>query len=126
MRGTTVGAPSRAVSLGSGQADWASIWFAKLARFHRANQPEHWQFTEQHVIEFLRSRLKLGAPAWKRVKIVEGLIEYRNRVRQSQSPRLEPIRAKLQEIALREKYPDDGGTIEEIAGKVDPHDADSS
>jgi len=124
MRGTTFGSPTPAAGKRSGQGDWASIWFAKLAHFHRINQPEHWQFTEQHVIEFLRSKLKSGMPAWKRVKIVDGLIEYRNRVRQSQAPRLEPIRAKLQEIALREQYPDDGGTIEEIAGKVDPHDPD--
>ncbi len=124
MRSTTFGSPTRAASKSSGQEDWARIWFGKLAGFHRVNQPEHWQFTEQHVIEFLRSRLRTGMPAWKRVKIVEGLIEYRNRVRQSQTPRLEPIRAKLQDIALREQYQDDGETIEEIAGKIDPREPD--
>ena len=124
MRGTTFGSPIRAASKSSGKEDWARIWFDQLARFHRVYQPESWQFTQQHVIEFLRSRLKSGMPAWKRVRIVEGLIEYRNRVRRSQTPRLEPVRAKLQEIALREQYPDDGGTIEEIAAKVDPRDPD--
>lgn len=124
MRSTTFGSPTRTAGQGSGQEDWASIWFGKLARFHRIKQPEHWQFTEQHVIDFLRSRLKAGTPAWKRLRIVEGLIGYRNRERQSQTPRLEPIRAKLQEIALREKYQDDEETIEEVAGKVDPDDPD--
>ena len=51
MRGTTFGSLRRTVGEGSGQGNWARIWFAKLARFHRINQPEHWQFTEQHVIE---------------------------------------------------------------------------
>ncbi len=33
---------------------------------------------------------------------------------------MEPIRAKLQPCGLRERHPHDKGTIEELAGKVDP------
>lgn len=124
MHVATSGSPPWAASKGSGKADWAKIWFDQLARFHRVYQPEHWQFTEQDVIEFLRSRLKAGMPAWKRLRIVEGLIEYRDRVRQCQTPRMEPIRAKLQEIALREQHQDRGETIEEIAGKIDSREPD--
>lgn len=104
--------------------DWANIWFEKLARFHRVYQPQHWQFEEHHVIEFLRARLKAGVPAWKRLRIVEGLIGYRNRVRQSQTPRLEWIRAELQKIALREQHRDDDEPIEEVVGRIDPNDPD--
>ena len=65
---------------GSDRPDWARIWFDKLVRFHQVNDPIRWKFTEEDVIAFLRSKLKAGVPAWKRLKIVQGLIEYRNRV----------------------------------------------
>ncbi len=123
MPGTTSDSLRQGSSEETGER-WARIWFEKLARFHRVEHPECWQFTDQDVIEYLRSRLKSGTPAWKRLRIVEGLITYRNRVRRSQTPRLEPIRAKLQEIALQEKYRADPEPIEEIAGKIDPRDPD--
>ena len=64
-------------------------------------------------------------PAAKRLKIVEGLICYRNRVLKSKQPRLEHIRAKLQEIALAEKWNNDGGPeIEELVGKINPREPD--
>lgn len=104
--------------------DWGPIWFEKLAQFHRVQQPAIWDFDEQHVIDFLRARLRSGAPAWKRLRIVEGLISYRNRVRKSSTPRLEPIRQKLQEIAIRERFRDDAQAIEEVAGMIDPNEPD--
>ena len=78
--------------------DWARIWFDKLAKFHQINDPQRWAFSDQDVIALLRYKLKQGVPAWKRLKIVQALIHYRNHVLQSKSPRLEPIRAKLQEL----------------------------
>jgi len=116
--------PSTRGACQHGGDDWGQIWFEKLARFHQVQQPLRWEFTEQDVIKFLRSKLKAGVPAWKRLRIVEGLISYRNRVRQSQTPRLEPIRQKLQEIVLRERYRDDAETIEEVAGRIDPREPD--
>ncbi len=116
--------PSTRGACQHGGDDWGRIWFEKLARFHQVQQPLQWEFTEQDVIKFLRSKLKAGEPAWKRLRIVEGLISYRNRVRQSQTPRLEPIRLKLQEMVLRERYRDDAETIEEVAGRIDPREPD--
>lgn len=133
MPGGTIGSSSHdpqgrgPSSRGAGQLggdDWGRIWFEKLARFHQVQQPLGWEFDEQDVIDFLRSKLKAGVPAWKRLRIVEGLISYRNRVRRSETPRLEPIRQKLQEIVLRERHRDDPGTIEEVAGKIDPREPD--
>jgi integron integrase len=95
-----------------------------LAQFHRVQQPAIWDFNEQHVIDFLRARLRSGAPAWKRLRIVEGLISYRNRVRKSSTPRLEPIRQKLQELVIRERFRDDTQAIEEVAGTIDPNEPD--
>lgn len=42
--------------------EWGVIWFEQLASFHRVADRQSWQFTEQHVIDFLRSRLKKGVP----------------------------------------------------------------
>lgn len=58
--------------------------------------------TEQEVIAFLRSKLKLGVPAWKRVKIVEGLICYQIRQLRSKEPRLEQI-VKWAKCYMRER-----------------------
>ena len=83
--------------------DWARYWFAQLARHHRVHDPAKWCFTEEHVITFLRARLKAGVPSWKRVLIVKGLIDYRNKLLRSKYPKLEHIRAKLQQIAADDK-----------------------
>ncbi len=83
---------------------YARLWFDALARFHRVGDPGNWQFTEQDVIDFLRSKLKQGMPTWKRLKIVEGILWYRNHVRKSATPRLEMIRSTLQRIDLNEKW----------------------
>ena len=53
---------------------WASIWFTQLAAFHRRKGEPGWQFTADDVIAFSRSKLKTGMPAWKRLKMVHGLM----------------------------------------------------
>jgi integron integrase len=103
---------------------YARLWFASLSNFHRVKDPAVWDFDEAHVIAFLRSKLQAGMPTWKRLRIVEGLIWYRNRVRSSATPRLEPIRAKLQEIIVAEKHSRGEESIEDVVGKIDPREAD--
>ena len=61
------------------------LWFASLARFHRVKDPLSWEFDETHVVAFLRSKIKEKMPTWKRLKIVQGLIWYRNNVRKQRS-----------------------------------------
>lgn len=75
------------------------------------------------MIHFLRSKVKARVPAWKRLKIVDGLICYRNRRLQSQSPELESIRAALQQRAIDEKHREDD-EIGEVASKINPKDPD--
>lgn len=106
------------------QEQYAQFWFDTLARFHGIPEPPVWVFTEEHVIEFLRSKLKSGMPTWKRLRIVEGLIRYRNKVRKSATPRLEPIRAKLQEMMVAEKFREGKETIEDVVGKINPREED--
>ena len=74
--------------------DWARYWFAQLARHHRVRDPAQWSFTEERVIAFLRARLKAGVPSWKRVLIVKGLIDYRNKFLRSKYPKLKHIPGK--------------------------------
>ena len=104
--------------------DWAKIWFSKLANFHKVKNRHEWQFTPEDVIAFLRARMKAGTPAWKRLMIVKSLIVYRNRFLHSQTPKLEFIRSKLQQIVADEKAKHDGPSIEELVGKINPNEPD--
>ena len=107
------------------QKDWADIWFGKLAKFHQIDHPASWHFSEEEVIAFLKSKVKAGEPAWKRLKIVQALITYRNTVLKSKEPRLEHIRAKLQEFDSQEKARAAGApTEEELVGKINPREPD--
>ena len=55
-------------------------------------------------------------------KIVEGLIWYRNRVRKSTMPRLESLRAKLQELLVKEKHSEEDEPMDGVVGKIDPRE----
>ena len=82
--------------------EWAEIWFHKLAYFHGGKDCKGWRFTRGDVISYLRFRRDQGVPAKKRRMIVQGLITYRNAFLRSNAPKLEDIRTKLAEIAVRE------------------------
>jgi hypothetical protein len=104
---------------------WPRIWFRSLADFHQIADPKAWSFTEQDVIGFLRACRDQGMPSGKRLKIVESLIRYRNEVLKSSQPRMEMIRAKLQEIVARERIESEGQTIDGVAGRIDPREPDA-
>lgn len=76
--------------------DWARIWFANLARFHRVDDRTNWLFTREHVIAFLKSKVDAHVPAWKRVLIVEALVLYRDQLLKSSTPELDDILSQLQ------------------------------
>jgi len=73
-------AQERTFSIQETDEKFGRLWFASLAKFHRVSDPTTWDFDEQHVIAFLRSKVKKNVPAWKRLKIVQGVIWYRNHV----------------------------------------------
>jgi integron integrase len=106
------------------QEKWARIWFNALVRFHGISEPSTWKFDQQHVIDFLRYKLGHGMPAWKRLKVVEGLIFYCERIRRSSSPRLGTVRAKLQQLAAREGLAEGEIPIEDVIGKINPREPD--
>jgi hypothetical protein len=55
---------------------WAIIWFNQLLRFHAVEDRAKWRFGQDQVIAYLVSQRNAGMPAWKRLKIVEGLMFY--------------------------------------------------
>ncbi len=89
---------TRSLSKQESEEHYSRHWFAALAKFHQVEKPASWNFDEKQVIAFLRSKLAKGTPTWKRLTIVEGLILYRDQVRKSSLPELEPIRAKLERV----------------------------
>ena len=90
---------------------WPKIWFSHFAAFHQRKGQSIWEFTAEDVIAFSRPKLKRGAPAWKRLKIVQGLMSCRRLVQERPIGDLKPIRQKLQEIVARERVP-----IEKLPG----------
>ena len=105
-------------------SDWARHWFTQLARFHKVHDPARWRFSDDDVIQFLCAKKKAGMPTWKRLLIVKGLITYRNQFLRSHEPRLEHIRAKLQQKVIREREEEVKPDIEEVVGKLNPRDPD--
>ncbi len=119
-------AQTRSLSRQESEEHYSRLWFAALAKFHKVEKPASWNFDEKQVIAFLRSKLAQGTPTWKRLKIVEGLILYRDQVRKSSLPELEPIRAKLQRVVVEEnlKLHQSDAPIENIVGKINPREPD--
>lgn len=120
---------------------WAQIWFSKLCRFHRKPRGSSWQFSLDQVIAFLKSRVEMNDPAWKRVKMVEGLILFQKDIPKEQRTDLMFVLGKLKERAAMEKEqgrdsvggrgvglgadepPEVSRSPEEIVGKIDPREA---
>ena len=107
---------------------WARIWFNKFSAFHNV-QPDRadcWEFSEEEVIAFLRSKRDSNTPAWKRLKILQGLMDYRSLVQSRNIDYLFPIRTKMSEIILIERARESGSpTIEEAVGYINPKESDA-
>ena len=76
---------------------WARIWFSKLMNFHGidSHKADHWDFSADHVIAFLRFKRDAKTPAWKRLKILEAIMNYRVVVQQRRVDFLVPVRNKM-------------------------------
>lgn len=105
---------------------WAKIWFGKFCEFHRRSRLSDWDFSPDDVIAFLRWKLSANVPAWKRMKILHGLLIYRRFVQDRSIDAFAPIREKMQEIIMIERARNDGhDSIEEAVGKIDPNESDA-
>ncbi len=106
---------------------WAKIWFGKLAEFHQVARQPDWHFTSDGVIAFLRSRRDAGIPAWKRMKIIEGLIAYCRCVQDREPWFLRPLQSRMEEIILIERR--QGNRTEQIdasLSQLDPRESELS
>lgn len=84
------------------------------------------QFTADDVIAYLRSKRDAGVPAWKRMKVIRGLMVYRQLVMQQPFDDLLPLKSKMEEIILLERARDQGmATIDEAVGKIDPREPEA-
>ena len=88
---------------------WARIWFKQLCSFHRCSPDRGWQFGLDQVIQFLKSRVDKGVPAWKRLRAVEALIRFQKDLPNEKRTDLTFVRVKLQERAAFEKTTDPTG-----------------
>ena len=122
-----VGAMNRFAKVASSDQSlkWAQIWFGQLARFHQKTSVPGWEFAADDVIAFLRHKRDAAVPAWKRLEVTEGLIDYRRRVRKAGYDDLKPVPEKMAEIILIERARRaDAGTIGEVATRIDPNEPD--
>ncbi len=105
---------------------WANVWFGKMAQFHGKAPTTDWNFAEGEVIAFLRSKRDADVHAWKRVKIIEGVLVYRRMVQELPIDCFQWIRDKLQEVVQTERAQQEGyGTIEEAVGFINPNEPDA-
>ena len=107
---------------------WARIWFAKLVGFHRIapGDVEHWDFSADQVIAYLRCKRDSKTPAWKRLKILEGIMNYRVMIQNASIDFLIPIRNKMKEIILIERSREsEQTTVKESLDYVDPKECDA-
>ncbi len=105
---------------------WAKIWYGKFAHFHGRGGQLQWDFSVQDAISFLQSKRDQRVPAWKRMKILTGLLMYRRVVQERPIEPLMFMIAKLKSVAANERATEDGyGTIEDVVGKIDPKESDA-
>ena len=113
-------------SNGQQKLKWARIWFKKLVEFHSVepHMAEGWNFSADQVIAYLRYKRDGKTPAWKRLKILEGIMNYRVVVQGCGVDFLIPIRNKMKEIILVERSRVDGESTTPV-GAINPKECDA-
>ena len=84
--------------------DWPLIWYQKLAQFHKVKPGTEWNFTQQHVIDFLIAQRHAKKNTSTRIKIVEALTQFQKRRPKLQNQAdLGDIKIKLQKLLRQEQ-----------------------
>jgi len=105
---------------------WAWIWFRKLAAHHSWSADAATTFTAEDVIHFLRERRDQGTPAWKRLRIIQGLRLFRAHVQQKDSDDLLPLERTMRDIVRTEQMRKVGGpAIEESHRPIPSNEPDA-
>ena len=106
------------------QLKWARIWVAQLDLFHRRKPDQQRTFSADDVIAFLRQKRDAGVPAWKRMKVIEGLITFRRSVQDRPHDDLAKLRETMQGVIDAENQRKRGPEIEEARRSIDPNEPD--
>lgn len=116
--------------------DWPQIWYDKLAQFHKITKGSEWNFTQQHVIDFLIAQRRAKKNTLTRIRIVEALIQFQKRKPKLQEQAdLRDIKAKLQQLLRQEqkeqniKVSNSGASknyepTAEVKGRINPSEPD--
>lgn len=84
--------------------DWPQIWYNKLAQFHKIPKESEWNFTQQHVIDFLIAQRRAKKNTLTRIRVVEALMQFQKRRPKLQDQAdLRDIKAKLQQLLRQEQ-----------------------
>ena len=121
-------APSMFIKPAQAEQDlkWAKIWFKKFAAFHNRSPLSQWDFSPDDLIAFLRSKRDAGVPAWKRMKVIRGLLIYRRFIAEQPIDDFLPIKQKMEQIITIERARNDGyDSIDESVGKINPKEPDA-
>jgi hypothetical protein len=105
---------------------WVWLWFKQFSSFHRHRGKSNWEFSADHVIKFLQSKRDASVPAWKRMRVIEGLIMFQEEVQRRSSEDLVPLQAKMVDIIAIERAKNGGfNSIEGAAGVIEPNEPDA-
>ena len=107
------------------RADWPSIWFGKLASFHKIAKAENWNFSEQHVIDFLIAQRKAKKDTRTRIRIVEALMQLQKRRPHLKSQvSLVRIRTQLQKLLTQERNEAEVEQTPDVVEPINPNEPD--
>ena len=79
---------------------WSKVWFEKFCRFHKRKPQPPWVFTADDAIAYLRDHVRRKTPAWKRLKIIESLICYRQDALSTERAYVTDVRALMRDRGL--------------------------
>ena len=110
----------------SQELKWAWIWFKKLSLHHGWQADAGQRFTDQDAVGFLRSYRDQGTPAWKRMRILEGLMVFRSEVQQQPVDDLRAMQRRLRDFVRVEKMRKDGvQDMDDVHRPINPKEADA-
>ena len=116
--------------------DWPLIWYQKLSQFYKIPRETPWNFTQQHVIDFLIAQRRANKKTSTRIQIVEALMQFQKRRPQLQNQAdLSEIKTKLQKLLRQEQQEQAAKPLKgdkqhaykhtaDVKGRIDPSEPD--
>jgi hypothetical protein len=110
----------------SKEEKYARIWYSHLLKFHHIPFSHSWSYNKEHVVQFLRSKKESGIPAWKRLKILQGILWHRVHIQHRSPDFLLELEKTLKKFVVHEKIRSmpSQEEIDGIVGKINPNEPD--